>query len=143
MPLPFTAETFRGAVSNLENCSVSIRDFNSCDNDEAEIIIEFSNGAELRAVYWRVIVDGQHRLSSFDHLQIYGLPARIDARQELRRILTAQSISEARWDRETGDLIFDFTGNIKLQVLNFTGYEIWEITFPDGTGEYSNYAKEL
>lgn len=50
---------------------------------------------------------------------------------------------EARWDRETGDLIFDFTGNIKLQVLNFTGYEIWEITFPNGTGELSNFAREL
>jgi len=32
-------------------------------------------------------------------------------------------------------------GDLKLQILNFTGYEIWEIRFPDGTGEYSNYAK--
>jgi hypothetical protein len=122
---------------------VSILDFNSYDNDEAEIIIEFSNTAKLRAEYWRIIVEGHHRLSSFDHLQLYGLPARIDARQELRNILAAQSIMEARWDRETGDLIFDFTGNIKLQVLNFTGYEIWEITFPNGTGELSNFAREL
>jgi hypothetical protein len=33
------------------------------------------------------------------------------------------------------------TGRITLQVLNFAGYEIWEIEFPDRTGEYSNYAK--
>ena len=27
------------------------------------------------------------------------------------------------------------------QVFNFTSYEVWEICFPNGTGEYSNYAK--
>jgi hypothetical protein len=26
-------------------------------------------------------------------------------------------------------------------VFNFTGYEVWEIHFPDGTGEYSPYAR--
>jgi hypothetical protein len=44
-------------------------------------------------------------------------------------------------NKETGDLLFNFTNDVKLQVLNFTGYEIWQISFPDGTGEYSNYAK--
>ncbi len=25
--------------------------------------------------------------------------------------------------------------------FNFTGYEVWEFRFPDGTGELSNYAR--
>lgn len=41
----------------------------------------------------------------------------------------------------TGDLLFEFAENITLQVLNFTSYEIREIHFPNGTGEYSNYVK--
>jgi len=50
-------------------------------------------------------------------------------------------VVEALHDQETGDLLFKFTQDIKLQILNVTGYEIWQIRFPDGTGEYSNYAK--
>jgi hypothetical protein len=26
-----------------------------------------------------------------------------------------------------------------LEVFNFTAFDIWEVTFPDGTGELSNY----
>ncbi len=41
---------------------------------------------------------------------------------------------------ETGDLRFTISGEFILEAFNFTGYEIWELTFSDGTGEYSNYA---
>ena len=44
--------------------------------------------------------------------------------------------------KETGDLLFQFADNIKLEVFNFTGYEAWEINSPDGTCEYSNYVFE-
>lgn len=47
----------------------------------------------------------------------------------------------AKWDARTGDLIFSFEPNVELQVFNLTGYEDWEIHFPDGTGEYSNFAR--
>lgn len=45
-------------------------------------------------------------------------------------------------DKETGDLLFQFSGNLKLQVFGFTGYEIWEIKISGTGGEYSNYAKD-
>jgi len=48
-----------------------------------------------------------------------------------------------RLDKETGDLLFQFADGIHVQVFNFTGYEVWEIHFPDGTGEYSNYVYRL
>ena len=43
---------------------------------------------------------------------------------------------------ETGDLRFKFDGELTFEVFNFTSYEIWEVTFPDGTVEWSNYALE-
>jgi hypothetical protein len=101
----------------------------------------FQNGSMLRADYWRVSKDGRASLSSFDHNQQYGLPAPINAISELEEHLRTKVLLEARLDGETGDLLFRFTQDIKLQVLNVSGYEVWEIKFPDGTGEYSNYAK--
>jgi hypothetical protein len=43
-------------------------------------------------------------------------------------------------DEATGDLHFRFGIEVTLHVFNFTGFEIWEVRFPDGTGELSNYA---
>lgn len=43
-------------------------------------------------------------------------------------------------DRTTGDLHFRFDGELTLEVFNFTAFEIWELTFPDGTSALSNYA---
>ena len=65
----------------------------------------------------------------------------IDAVHELRERLDRRVVVEAALDQETGDLLFKFDQGTRLQILNFTGYETWEIRFPDGTGEYSNYAK--
>jgi hypothetical protein len=44
-------------------------------------------------------------------------------------------------DKETGDLLLQFSEDIKLQAFGFSSYEVWEISFPDGSGEYSNHAK--
>ena len=107
----------------------------------ASIRFDFSNGAWLRTDYWRVIKDGRAAYSSFDHQQQYGLPSPFNAIDELCKDIDAKQISNAQWDKETGDLVFQCGVDLKLQVLNLTGYEVWEIRFPDGTGEYSNYAK--
>lgn len=60
---------------------------------------------------------------------------------ELRKQLQGKIVTDAKLDGESGDLLFEFSDSIKFRVFNFTGYEVWEIHFPDGTGEYSNYAK--
>jgi hypothetical protein len=39
----------------------------------------------------------------------------------------------------TGDLHFRFDGGVDLEVYNFTAFEIWMVTFPDGTMELSNF----
>ncbi len=102
----------------------------------------FSDGSKLEFVYWRIIRDGKERVSSFDHRQQYGLPTPIDAIKELQKELQDKTITEAHFDKETGDLLLQFTKDVKLQIFAFSGYEVWEIIFSDGTGEWSNYAKD-
>ena len=107
----------------------------------ASISLLFADGSRLRAEYWRVIQNGRASISSFDHKQKYGLPAEIDAIKELQHLLHEKILVAASLDVEAGDLNFEFSDNTRLQVLNFTGYEVWELRFPDGAVEYSNYAK--
>ena len=107
----------------------------------ASIQLLFANGTRLEAEYWRLVLDGKPGVSSFDHQQKYGLLAPINAVNTLQETLQGKLVTNALLDHKTGDLIFEFVGSIALQVFNFTGYEIWHIRFPDGTGEYSNYRK--
>lgn len=107
--------------------------------EEGSIQLTFPNGTVLNAEYWRVLKDGNRHFSSFDHLQIYGLPERIDAVKWLQDLLESKQVTEAHLESETGDLHFGFAGSVVLQVFNFTAYEIWQIHFPDGAVEYSNH----
>jgi hypothetical protein len=108
---------------------------------QASVTILFVDGTRLEAEYWRLIENGAASYSSFDHQQKYGLPEIIDAVEELRNRLSGEVLRSALHDLETGDLIFEFDGATKLQVLNVTGYEIWQLRSPRGAVEYSNRAK--
>ncbi len=129
-------------LQSLNSCGARVSENHGhTGNGEASVNITFSDGTKLRADYWRVSKNGGALFSSFDHRQQYGLPAPMDAISCLKDEVQTATIIEARHDLEAGDLLFAFSNGLKLQVLNLSGYEIWEITFPDGTGEYSNYAK--
>ena len=133
-------KNFEKSLLNLKNGSVHVSGTNAFpEAGQAEVEILFADGSKLEAAYWRIAKDGKAVLSSFDHHQQYGLPAPLDAIQELQNQLHHKVVTEALLDKGTGDLLFQFTENIKLHVFNFTGYEIWHIRFPDGTEEYSNH----
>lgn len=70
----------------------------------------------------------------------YSLPAPIDAKEKISALLEGKICLNVQFDGETADLTLVSGETTKLQVFNFTGYEIWEIRFPDGTEEYSNHA---
>jgi len=110
------------------------------DSEPDRIRILFSNGASLAATYWRGIKNGRAFLSNFDDQQEYGLPAPINALNALKSEVAGLKVVRCSLTQETGDLDFELSKDLKLQIFNFTGYEVWEISFPDGTGEYSNYA---
>ncbi|MGC1415950.1 MAG: hypothetical protein WA817_11745 [Candidatus Acidiferrum sp.] len=135
-------KTLSDSLSKLRSNSVQVLEFEAYTNDDmAGMRLTFANGTTLQANYWRVVKDGKELISSFDHRQIYGLPAPIDAIAELQRELQDRAVVKARLDKETGDLFFEFTENVKLQIFGFSAYEVWQVHFPDGTGEYSNSAK--
>jgi hypothetical protein len=135
-------KSFDNSLSALKGATVDVLPGNGYpEPGQASILIRFSNGALLTAEFWRIVEDGKAGVSSFDHQKKYGLPAPIDALSVLQQLLHDKGVVDARLQPETGDLLFEFTGEASLQVFNFTGYEIWEMRFPDGTGKYSNYAK--
>jgi hypothetical protein len=129
------------SLAKLKTTRVMVAD--ACVPDEsgtASIVLSFSDGTTLQAFYWRLVQDGRALLSSFDHQQKYGLPAPINGKEQLSKILEGKICSDAQFDAETADLIFFFGKTIKLQIFNFTEYEIWDVRFPDGSRELSNYA---
>lgn len=135
-------QDFERSLSTLKGKTVAVSpsgQYTGPESSSARIL--FSDGSTLRADYWRLITRGKAGISSFDHNQQYGLPAPIDVFNDLRRELEHKPLAEARWDRRTGDLLLVFEGELELQILNFTGYEVWELCFRDKISMYSNYAK--
>ena len=102
--------------------------------------IQFTDGTHLSAQFWRLIKAGAPVVSIFDHRQRYGLPAPIDAFRIIREELVGKQVLDAVMDGTTGDLRFRFDDDLLLEVFNFTGFEIWAVTFPDGSLALSNYA---
>jgi len=102
--------------------------------------ILFTDNTRLAAQFWRLRKAGKPLVSIFDHRQRYGLPAPVDAPRMAHDELQGREVLEAAMDGTTGDLLFRFDGDLSLEVFNFTAFEIWELTFADGTSELSNYA---
>lgn len=50
--------------------------------------------------------------------------------------------SKQSWVRGPVTLPLAFDGGTRFQVFNFTGYEVWELTFPGIGTAYSTYAIE-
>jgi hypothetical protein len=135
--------SFEQNLARLRNVSIAVAADNIPDAEgTAAVVVKFSDGTVLKARYWRLIQNGRALLSSFDHQKKYGLPAPIDAKEQISGLLEGKLCRDVQFDSETADLTLVFGETTKLQVFNFTAYEIWEIKFPDGTGEYSNYASD-
>ena len=134
-------KSFEEALARLTNVGVNVAGVDVPDSEgTARIAIKFSNGAVLNTYYWRLIQNGRAELSSFDHQQKYGLPESIDAKAQISGLLSGTICNAVQLDSETADLTLVFSESTKLQVFNFSGYEMWEFQFPDGAVEYSNYA---
>jgi hypothetical protein len=141
MPEIEMMDELKQALAKLQGSCVSVRAHGSALTPEhGSVMLEFASGEWLSAAYWRVLGGGVRRLSSFDHGEQYGLPAPIDAIGDLREVLRDRKIAEARLDERTGDVMLEFEGGVTLQVMNFSGNEVWEFRFLSGGGAWSNYA---
>lgn len=82
---------------------------------------------------WRLIEDGRIALTSEDHGHPFGLPAPVDAEQQVRRAFADKPVLELAVDRTTGDLTVDFAGGARVQMLTTSGgYESWQAYFRSG-----------
>lgn len=131
--------TLAERVAALGGATVQVSLDETYPPEHGQALLEFSDGSRLSAAYWRLIENGQAKVSCFDHLQQYGLPERIDAIHVLRAALANRTRQKMTLDTGTGDLSLIFDDGVQVQVFRFTFYEVWEMTFPDGSAEYSNF----
>jgi hypothetical protein len=110
----------------------------------------FEGGARLRAdSLWRIVSDGRVKLTSTDHDQQFGLPARLDARARAIELLSSNVVKTACIRADTGDVVLTFDNNSKLEVfITSCGYESWHLFLPThaeaigvGGGEVVTYMK--
>jgi len=133
---------FERSLSELKGETAEVSNSGAYPNPgTASVQLLFSEGTRLRADYWRIVKNDKAGVSSFDHDQKYGLPEPIDSFHQLEQELRGTRVTDALIDARTGDLLFRFEGSVEFCIFNFTGYEVWEIHFSNGTGEYSNFAR--
>lgn len=101
--------------------------------------LDFPDGTELQATYWRGFNSRGLFCTSFDHGQKYGLGETIDASIKLSQELQSKKFLHCELDLVTRDLTLKFDDEIRLQIFNFTSYEDWVIQRPDGREIYSNH----
>ena len=133
-------EDLTTSLASIRTGPIEVKpDDTPADFGQAPIVISFADGTRLLATYWRLVKDSKAFLSSFDDRQRYGGPAPIDAVATLGSELTGRSCSAVQLDEDTGDLVLQLSDRLRLRVFNFTSYEIWQIIFPNGGVQYSNY----
>jgi hypothetical protein len=78
---------------------------------------------------WRLLESGRIRRTSEDHGHQFGLPAPIDAVEELRKTLTGVAIAGVELQDGTLDLRLRFeTGHILEVLPTSAGYESWNLS---------------
>lgn len=81
---------------------------------------------------WRLFNNDIIALISNDHQQQFGLLNPVDLIADLKRNLDNKTLKEIRIEKNTGDLILNFEGNVKLiAYISSMGYESYEV-FADG-----------
>src|SRR5687767_1734492 len=78
-------------------------------------LILFADRTTVSAQFWRLIKSGRPVVSIFDHRQQYGLSAPIDAIRVLGETLIGKPVVDASMSEVTGDLRFDFVGDLVLE----------------------------
>jgi hypothetical protein len=91
---------------------------------------EFGEGSLAVDGLWRIIEDGQVRLTSRDHAKKFGLPEPIDAYREASSRLHGRTVVEVRLTGPA-DLSIAFDGGQRLEVFtDSSGYEPWNLRGP-------------
>jgi len=103
-------------------------------NEPTQWSFSFGPGVGIGAECpWRLLKDGRVAISSEDHLQLYGLPAPIDAAAVAVDTLASRAITHVEVKDGTADLVLEFADGLRLEFLPISsGYESWGVTTPSG-----------
>lgn len=104
-----------------------------------ELELYFSNDFSIFSCYWRFFGGDGSRFSSFDHNQKYGLLAPYDSYLNLQKNIQKSEVVSIEINERTKDVEIKFNNNCQLDLINVTANEIWQINWPDGRLETSNY----
>jgi hypothetical protein len=97
----------------------------------ANFTFEFDEGSLAVDGLWRIIEEGEVRLTSRDHGQRCGLPEPVDAYREAASKLQGRLVVEVRLTERSADLFIEFEGGQRLEVLtDSSGYESWTLRAP-------------
>lgn len=78
--------------------------------------------------FWRLINEDRIVVTSEDHGHQFGLPEPVDAASVLSSIV-GRSVEGAGIDASSGDLTIEFSGHVRLQLLQMSGgYESWRLS---------------
>lgn len=96
---------------------------------------ELMEGGKIRTEsLWRIIAEKRVLVTSQDHGHQFGLPAPVDAAARARDLLRGP-VTGAAVREDTGDLILEFGGGSRLEIITGSaGYENWQIFAPTGDG---------
>jgi hypothetical protein len=92
---------------------------------------EFGEGSLAVDGLWRIIEEGQVRLTSRDHARGYGLPEPMDAYREASSKLQGRVVVDVRLSEASADLFIEFAGGQRLEVFtDSSGCEPWNLRAP-------------
>jgi hypothetical protein len=78
---------------------------------------------------WRLIDEDRLVVTSEDHGHQFGLPEPVDAARVLSSIV-GRAVEGAEIDASSGDLTIEFSGRVRLELLQMSGgYESWRLSF--------------
>ena len=82
---------------------------------------------------WRLFHHDGIAVSGDDHRQLFGLTAPIDAAAHVTSLLAGVAIRRVEIRETTADLLIDFDGDRRLEIIPFSsGYESWQVSSPGG-----------
>ena len=115
------AKSYSSPLVGQRLLSVEKIDYSWCFDFSGEVSLATESS-------WRLINEDRIVVTSEDHGHQFGLPEPVDAARVLSSMV-GRTAEGAAIDASSGDLIIEFSGRVRLQLLQMSfGYESWRLS---------------
>jgi hypothetical protein len=84
---------------------------------------------------WRIVAGGGIAFADEDHGQLFGLPQPVDGEARSNELLDGARVVDASISTETADVLIQLDTGRRIEVFNnSSGYEGWNVSYPDPSG---------